>query len=230
MDSAVRSRYHNPDNDPRGPYVLADVTAPFDRATLRYEWHGQFPPAGRSWRYSKKRAETFEAEGRIVLTARGLPSLKRYLSEANSPQAPKPPVSSKLELIVRNAMKALVIAIAENPEYLHDVEWRDLERILREVFETMGFDTKLTRSGKDGGFDLQLQCDESGKQKTFLVEVKHWMGSGKKVGKDTSSGRCCRPCSYRHYRTVALVIRLYERCRAGADGDRTTHSANWRHQ
>ena len=82
-------------------------------------------------------------------------------------------------------MRAIAIAVAENPVCLRDVEWRDLERVLREVFEGVGFETQLTRSGKDGGFDLRLQCEEAGGTKVFLVEVKHWAGSGKKPGRPT---------------------------------------------
>jgi hypothetical protein len=75
-------RYKNPDNDPRGPYLLVDVTASFDRPSLKYEWHGQFPPEGRSWRFSKERAEELERDGRIVFLSLGRPRLKRYLQES----------------------------------------------------------------------------------------------------------------------------------------------------
>jgi hypothetical protein len=184
-EPANRSRYRNPDNDPQGPYLLADVTSPFDRPTQRYEWHGQVPPAGRSWRFTKAEAEALDAEGRIALTTAGRPRLKRYLSEAVEEETLQAPTSgtSQLEFIVRNAMRAIAIAIAENPACLRDVEWRDLERVLREVFEKLGYVTRLTRSGNDGGFDLQLNCTDSGVDKQFLVEVKHWAGSGKKPGR-----------------------------------------------
>lgn len=66
------------------------------------------------------------------------------------------------ELIARNAME------------LHNVDWRDLERILREVFEGIGFETVLTRSAKDGGFDLELSTISHGEKAVYLVEVKHW--------------------------------------------------------
>lgn len=76
--------------------------------------------------------------------------------------------------IIREAMRELASEIARNPESLYRQEWRDLERILREVFERIGFDTKLTRPGKDGGFDLELSTSDAGGHKTYLVEVKHW--------------------------------------------------------
>jgi predicted RecB family endonuclease len=76
--------------------------------------------------------------------------------------------------IIRQAMQQLACEIALNPESLHRREWRDLERILREVFERIGFDTRLTRPGKDGGFDLELSMRDEWGPKTYLVEVKHW--------------------------------------------------------
>jgi len=183
-ESAADARYKNPDNDPRGPYILSDVTSSFDRPTLQYEWHGHLPPQGRSWRFTRERAAALEAEGRIAFSAGGMPRLKRYLSEATSKKSQEPDVkaSSRLEVIVRTAMKAIALEIAENPKCLRDVEWRDLERVMREVFERLGFRTELTRSGKDGGFDLRLESDECGETIVFLVEVKHWLASGKKPG------------------------------------------------
>ncbi len=180
-----RSRYKNPDNDPRGPYVPVDVTSPFERPILQYEWHGKFPPTGRSWRYSKVKALELEADGRILISSSGRITLKRYLSEALAPKTHDflPFAPSGLEIIVRTAMRGIAIAIAENPMCLQDVEWRDLERVLREVFEKMGFVTRLTRSGKDGGFDLELQCTHLYGIRKFLIEVKHWAGSGKKPGR-----------------------------------------------
>jgi len=95
--------------------------------------------------------------------------------------------SSRLEVIVRTAMKAIASEIAKNPRCLQDVEWRDLERVMREVFEQLGFATELTRSGKDGGFDLRLESKERGETNIFLVEVKHWLASGKKPGRKVLS-------------------------------------------
>lgn len=79
-----------------------------------------------------------------------------------------------IHLIIRTAMKEVATLIAEDPEQLASVEWRDLERVLREVFEKIGFGTKLTRSGKDGGFDLELSIIKDGKRAIYLVEIKHW--------------------------------------------------------
>lgn len=184
LKSTIDARYKNPDNDPRGSYRLESVTLPFDRQNLQYEWCGYLPPPGQSWRYSRERAEELAAENRILLSSNGILRLKRYLSEAasngNVENAVKP--LSRLELILRTAMKSIPLEIARNPECLREVEWRDLERAMREIFEQLGFGTKLTRSGKDGGFDLELDFKENGETQIFLVEIKHWLGSGKKPG------------------------------------------------
>jgi hypothetical protein len=72
--------------------------------------------------------------------------------------------------LLRRAMQGLASIIAAQPQELINVEWRDLERLLFEVFEGLGFDTTLTRPAKDGGFDLRLVADGF----TYFVEVKHW--------------------------------------------------------
>lgn len=76
--------------------------------------------------------------------------------------------------IIRVAMRALARRIATFPAELQMLEWRDLERVLREVFEGIGFATHLTRHGKDGGFDLELSAQTEQGKKSYLVEVKHW--------------------------------------------------------
>lgn len=83
-------------------------------------------------------------------------------------------VDTAYQRIVRGAMQQLARAVAERPEVLAKIEWRELEKVLREVFEGIGFGTKLTRPGKDGGFDLELSTAEGGQKRLYLVEVKHW--------------------------------------------------------
>ena len=185
--STTLSKYKNPDNDPRGFYVLEDITAPFSpeaRPYHVYEWSGHRPPPNRTWRYTKQRLNELDNQGVIVVSTKRRPRLKRYLVDTSEQsELPKKLSSlSKLELIVRGAMQSIVNLIAEYPNILDSVEWRDLERAMREVFESLGFDTELTRSGKDGGFDLRLTCIDCGLRKTFLVELKHWVSRSGKPG------------------------------------------------
>jgi restriction system protein len=85
-----------------------------------------------------------------------------------------PPAKFNGELIIRESMQKIAAWLTENPEQLDTVEWRDFERIMRETFEGLGFDTLLTRSTKDGGFDLELRTVEDGNPAAYLVEVKRW--------------------------------------------------------
>lgn len=82
--------------------------------------------------------------------------------------------TKSVTVIIRTAMKQVAAFIAQNPEQLEEIEWRDLERVMREVFEGLGFETVLTRSGKDGGFDLQITTQSEAKSVTYLIELKHW--------------------------------------------------------
>lgn len=82
---------------------------------------------------------------------------------------------------ITNLSKFLAKVIANNPQELKNMEWRDLERMLAVVFERLGFKVELTPSSKDGGKDIILEFSISGETKSYLVEVKHWR-SKQKVG------------------------------------------------
>jgi hypothetical protein len=88
------------------------------------------------------------------------------------------PASEGVRNIVRNAMRELARRMAAAPKELALVEWRDLERLLLEVFETLGYRATLTRPAKDGGYDIRLE-DDGG---VYFVEVKHW-SKRSKVGR-----------------------------------------------
>ncbi len=84
---------------------------------------------------------------------------------------------------VRDFAKQLARLIAQNPNYLWNIEWRDMERLLAEIFKNLGFDVELTPSSKDGGKDIVLECVISGSRHRYIIEVKHWI-SQKKVGSE----------------------------------------------
>jgi restriction system protein len=123
--------------------------------------------------YSKQALQLAETVGLGQVDLFGPKDLRNWLSKYSQPDQPNQ-IDETCVLIVRRAMRALARRLAEHPEELPTIEWRDLERILRETFEGLGFDTALTRSGKDGGFDLELVTTASGTRQSYLVEVKHW--------------------------------------------------------
>ena len=93
----------------------------------------------------------------------------------------------RVELRIKSLSQELAKIIAQYPNELEKVEWRDLERIVAEVFDGMGFGVELTPPSKDGGKDVILSCSVHGSKKSYIVEVKHWRsrhGVGQKAVKN----------------------------------------------
>lgn len=84
--------------------------------------------------------------------------------------------------LVRRLSDGLSQLVAEDPSALDAIEWRDLERMLANVFDGLGFDVELTPVSKDGGKDIVLKYWHDGRRREYIVEVKHWR-SGKRVTK-----------------------------------------------
>ena len=91
------SRYRNPDNDPRGPWLQGDngtaksasegsrfpVTLPSGRVVV--------PPPSRGWSFSRETLELARQEGRVYFGAKGdgMPIIKRYLSSVQAGVVPR---------------------------------------------------------------------------------------------------------------------------------------------
>lgn len=88
---------------------------------------------------------------------------------------------SKVIQAITDLSRFLAKIIANNPQELINMEWRDIERMLASVFEGLGFKVELTPSSKDGGKDIILEFTILGTSHSYLVEVKHWR-SKQKVG------------------------------------------------
>lgn len=71
-------------------------------------------------------------------------------------------------------MKVFARIIAQDPDELYELEWRQVELMLGETFKGFGYETIVTPGSKDGGYDLRLTFHEKGEKKIFVVEVKHW--------------------------------------------------------
>ncbi|NMC55005.1 MAG: site-specific DNA-methyltransferase [Chloroflexi bacterium] len=91
------ARYKNPDNDPRGPWLLSDLAARNYYAEGRYSIttpKGRIikgPPAGSYWRVSKERFEELDKDNRIWWgnTGNNRPGMKRFLSEVKDGVVPQ---------------------------------------------------------------------------------------------------------------------------------------------
>ena len=94
---------------------------------------------------------------------------------------PAPLNAAEIQTLFAELSRRLAEAVAADPRALDHIEWRDVERMLAEVFTGLGFEVELTPSSKDGGKDLVLTITSEVGQRRYFVEVKHWR-SGKKVG------------------------------------------------
>lgn len=88
MTEEQKSRYRNPDNDPRGPWNSGDMTV----ATYNKEYDypiktpsGKIinPPSGRCWNTNKQNFEALVKDNRVWFGEKGenVPRIKRFLSE-----------------------------------------------------------------------------------------------------------------------------------------------------
>ncbi|MCL1950298.1 MAG: site-specific DNA-methyltransferase [Turicibacter sp.] len=90
------SKYTNPDNDPRGPWISDNLTAgkaggdvyyPITNPLTGIEY---LPPKGRYWPYSRETMKRKIEEGRIIFPSNpsGRPMLKRFKNEAKNLHVP----------------------------------------------------------------------------------------------------------------------------------------------
>ena len=95
---AQRSRYSNPDNDPRGDWKSTPVHAKAGKGRRKEQFftitlpsgRKVDPPPGRCWLYKRERYEEVVADGRIWFGADGdsMPAVKKFWSEVQSGLVP----------------------------------------------------------------------------------------------------------------------------------------------
>lgn len=88
------------------------------------------------------------------------------------------------ENIIKIVSKIYIERIVDDPNFLLNLEWREFEKTMAEIFEGLAFKVKLTPPSKDGGKDLILEMTKSGTSITYIVEIKHWR-SIQKVGQSS---------------------------------------------
>ncbi|WP_194869514.1 restriction endonuclease [Myxococcus sp. AB025B] len=91
-------------------------------------------------------------------------------------------VEAEIRQVLREVSGVFARKIAASPEALAHLEWRDVERVMAEVFDGLGFEVKLTPGSKDGGKDVVLACNVRGRRAEYYVEIKHWR-SATRVGR-----------------------------------------------
>lgn len=83
-------------------------------------------------------------------------------------------IALEVRQILQVVSREFATLIARDPRTLEELEWRDLERVVAEVFDGLGFSVELTRPANDLGKDVVLECRVEGKDADYIVEIKHW--------------------------------------------------------
>lgn len=130
--------------------------------------------------FSREALQKAERIAPIQVLLRDLKALRQWAEDSLVNPDKDSGAESYLEL-VRDFAQRLAREIAKNPAFLMSVEWRDLERVVAEVFSCLGFEAELTPPAKDGGRDVLLFAKGPPRELAFLVEAKHWT-CGRRVG------------------------------------------------
>ncbi|WP_192860157.1 restriction endonuclease [Mycobacterium sp. MS1601] len=112
-----------------------------------------------------------------LLAPDDLLALARSIATAAAEPGPQ------IAALIRGVSEEMAKLVAQNPDALNYLEWRDLERMVTVVLDGLGFEAELTPASKDGGKDIILTLNTESSPRTYIVELKHWR-SGKKVGEN----------------------------------------------
>jgi len=126
--------------------------------------------------FSRAARELVEREMPLKLELLGLSDLRSWVARLRTET---PEVEAEVRIMLRDLSARLARLIAADKSALAHLEWRDVERVVAEVFDGMGFAVTLTPGSKDGGKDVVLGCMVKGARAEYYVEIKHWRSSTK---------------------------------------------------
>jgi hypothetical protein len=96
----------------------------------------------------------------VVFERMYIPSLKNWVAKIEADYD-----DTEAGKILRTCTQKLIELIGKNPNALEEIEWRDLERIIAELFMGLGFKVVLTPPAKDGGKDVIIEFSDKRKKK-----------------------------------------------------------------
>lgn len=180
------ARYKNPDNDPRGPWLLSDLAARNFYAQGMYEIETKTgriisgPPAGSYWRISRQKFDAFEKDNRIWWGESGdnRPGIKRFLSEVKNGVVPQTIWHWQEVGSTRNSKQALSqIMGAQNGEELF-ITPKPVELIERILGIATSSDSividSFAGSGSTAHAVLALNAKDGGNRNFILVECEEY--------------------------------------------------------
>jgi len=181
----MEERYTNPDEDPRGPWTSADLSA------RNYYSKGVFaitcpsgrkidgPPPGTYWRVAEERFAELDGDNRIWWgpNGDGQPRLKRFLSDVKAGKVPQTLWKYQEVGHTQEAKKELLELVTfESPETVFDTPkpTRLVQRMLRlattpgEAALVLDF---FAGSGSTGDAVMRLNCEDDGNRRFIMVQL-----------------------------------------------------------
>ncbi|MDZ4391186.1 MAG: site-specific DNA-methyltransferase [Gemmatimonadales bacterium] len=191
---AMIARYKNPDNDPRGVWLLSDLAARNFYAQGRYPITTKSgkvipgPPAGSYWRLSRERFDELDKDNRIWWGESGdnRPGIKRFLSEVRQGVVPQTYWPWKDVGSTRNAKQELsqvMGAEAGEDLFITPKPTKLVERMLQ--IGTAAADTDIVLdffggSGTTGHAALSANAKDNGNRRYILVQLPEPTGDPKR--------------------------------------------------
>lgn len=82
--------------------------------------------------------------------------------------------------LIENSTPQLIKFLNENPQYLNQIDPRQFEEIIAEIFRNKGFEVELTARTRDGGKDIiAIHRHELGIETKYFIECKRYAMNNK---------------------------------------------------
>jgi len=183
------ARYKNPDNDPRGDWLLSDLAARNRYTKGRYSIKTpsgkviEGPPAGSYWRVSKEKFDELARDNRIWWGKSGAnrPGIKRFLSEVREGVVPQTLWRWKDAGSTRNAKQELSSVLELGPSkdvFVTPKPSKLIRRILQIATDkdSIVLDS-FAGSGTTGHAALALNKEDGGSRRFVLIECEGYVNT-----------------------------------------------------